>query len=421
MRNPSWVDDYFLAVIVGPDDVELPTRGKLRLRGSVSAEDNEAEDATDLTFGEGSTLRHDEIDWAPTGSPDGRTKSIQKTFDTTDATESTAATFTLADETAADYTATVLSRAADGQHFAADLRCAYESTDGTVTELRAPSSANELDGNPAGWSAAFDRSGTSVRVRVKGEAALDVRWSIVANAQIVTREATPPEPPPPPEGFDAMAVGTCLLWIDSTDVTEAEGSVTAVNDKASGSMVASITGGKEPDYNASNADYADAPTIDCGEAQGLFLNSTGLTTSAFTVLVVGDGQDSPWFQDGNGNYLISAGGGSGDKPQITADASTYLASTTAASGVPGVYVFVFNGAASKIFTSALTPSATGSSGSPGDLTSVQIAVGGAYNLSGAGMLGSIRHFAIYDGALSDGDVATLLAAAGEESGITIGA
>jgi hypothetical protein len=222
--------------------------------------------------------------------------------------------------------------------------------------------------------------------------------------------------------FDPLSVGTPIVWIDSTDVTEGSpGQVSAVTNKAGGGATLTINAGKEPTLNASNADYANAPTIDCGSAQGIFLTTHGLTTGAFTVVIVGDGQANPWFQDASGNYLISAGGGSGDDLQITGNAATYLSSANNKSGVPGCYAFNFNTTASKIFASAETESASGSAGNPmGNLTGVTIGLGGTYNLSGAGMQGSIRHLLIYSGVLSNADIAYLLNGFGDESGIAIG-
>ena len=186
-------------------------------------------------------------------------------------------------------------------------------------------------------------------------------------------------------------------------------------------MTLTVPAGKEPTYDAVDANYASAPTLDCGAAQGIELTTTGLTTTAFTVLIVGDGSTTYWLQDGGGNYLISAGGGSGDKLQINADAATYLVSSTVTDGVPGVYIAVFNGASSKIYTSARTASATGDAGTLADLTGTLIALGGTYNRTGNGLMGSLRHAMIFAGALSQGDCEYLLTGFGAESGITIGA
>lgn len=226
--------------------------------------------------------------------------------------------------------------------------------------------------------------------------------------------------------FDPLTLpdtsGTALIWLDPTDCTNTGNGtdVTAVNDKASGSMTIGLTG-NEPTFNSSNADYANAPTFDCGTAQGFLLTTTGLTTTAFTVVIVGDGADTPWFQDGNGNYLINAGGGSGNKVQITSAAGPYLVGATAKSGVPGVYVLVFNGASSKVYTSAYTADASGDAGTLSSLSGVTIGLLGTYNMSGVGLAGSCRHALIYNGALSQTDVEYLLDGFGTESGITIGA
>lgn len=214
--------------------------------------------------------------------------------------------------------------------------------------------------------------------------------------------------------------GTGLLWLDATSCTHSGNGtdVTAVVDKAGGSMTIGLTG-NEPTYNSANADYANAPTFDCGSAQGFILSNTGLTTSAFTVVIVGDGADGIWFQDASGNYLINAGGGSGDKVQITSAAGPYLVGATAKSGVPGVYILVFNGATSAVYTSAHTADASGDAGALSDLSGLNIGLLGTYNMSGVGLGGSCRHALIYSGALSTADRAHLLDGFGTESGITI--
>ena len=216
--------------------------------------------------------------------------------------------------------------------------------------------------------------------------------------------------------------GIARLWLDATRCTNTGNgtNVTAVTDRAGGTMTVGVTG-NEPTFNASNVDYAGAPTFDCGAGQGFLLTNTGLTTSAFTVVIVGDGTDGVWLQDGNGNYLINAGGGSGDKVQITSAAGPYLVGATAKSGVPGVYILVFNGASSAVYTSAYTADASGDAGGLSDLTDVTIGLFGTYNMSGNGLMGSARHGLIYTGALSGPDRNYLLNGFGSESGLTIGA
>ncbi len=221
---------------------------------------------------------------------------------------------------------------------------------------------------------------------------------------------------------DPTSVTGLLLWLDSTAGVTQAGTVTAWADQSGGSMTVTIPGGKEPTYNASNADYASAATIDCGSNQGAILSNLGLTTGPFTIVFVADGTDNSWLGDNSGNYLITSGGGSGNKLQASSNAgSPVLVSSVATSGVPGVYVLVFDGVTtSKIYTSAHTASASGSMGAINDLTGLTLSVGGTYNLGGAGLMGSLRHFLIYDGVMSPTDVAYLLDGFGSESGISIG-
>jgi len=224
--------------------------------------------------------------------------------------------------------------------------------------------------------------------------------------------------------FDPLSVGTPLLWIDAANGVTHTGDgtpVTAIADQAAGTMTVTVPGAKRPTYDLADANYNNAPTIDCGTAQGIELTTTGLTTTAFTLVMVANGVDNAWMQDGNGNYLVYAGAGTGNDLGITANAATYLATSGNESGVAGVYIFVFNGASSKIYASALTAAASGDAGALADLTGLTVTLGGPSGLVGVGLMGSIRHAMIYSGALSNADCGYLLTGFGAESVITIGA
>ncbi len=222
--------------------------------------------------------------------------------------------------------------------------------------------------------------------------------------------------------FDPTVPSGLKVWLDATDLTQA-GTVTAITEKAGSGAVVTITGGQEPGYTASNANYANAPTFDfLSGSPAVKITNHGLTTGAFTVVFVGDGTNAAfWMQDANGTSIITAGGGSGNKHLMSSDAGTYLVGTVVESGVPGVSAFVFNGASSKIYDSAHTADASGNAGTLQDLTGVQLVIGNAASPSSGGkMAGSIRHFLLYSGALSPSDIADLLDGAGSESGLSIG-
>ena len=226
--------------------------------------------------------------------------------------------------------------------------------------------------------------------------------------------------------FDPLSVGTPKVWLDATDLTQS-GTVTAITNKAGGATI-TITGGQEPGYTSSNSDYGGAapqPTFDfLSGSPAVKITGHGITTGAggpFSLVFVADGTDNFWFCDANANNFVTAGGGSGNKLQLSG-AGTVLVGGTISSGVPGVYVCVFNGASSKLYTSAHTPDASGDAGAIQDQTGVTFVVGnyGAPS-SGGKMAGSIRHFLLYSGALSQDDVDYLLDGFGAAAGITIGA
>ncbi len=220
--------------------------------------------------------------------------------------------------------------------------------------------------------------------------------------------------------FDPLSVGTPKLWLDATQLTSTgEGTaVTAMVDRASVSTV-TISGGQQPTYDAVDANYAGAPTWDNNGSKVVKITNHGLTNTAITIVIVGDGGDGLWMQDSNGNLTIYGGGGAGAEIGATFNAFGNYIFGGGPATTAGVYIAVLNGASSKVYRSALTPT-TGSTGTPSDLTGLTIGVGNSVS-PGGGQVGSMRHVLIYAGALSQANVAYLLAGFGLESGITIGA
>ncbi len=158
----------------------------------------------------GGGLDEEEIIWTPpTIVVDEDIRSVAKYGVAEDATPFAAVTFTQIDETAVDYTSTVLARSPAGDHFRLDLRAAYESTAGVFSTIDAPSSADGLAGNPVGYDAAFDRSGSSVRVWLTLDTG--VRWSVVTDAQILKLVVTGPPPTP----FDLESLAWSSNWSDA--------------------------------------------------------------------------------------------------------------------------------------------------------------------------------------------------------------
>lgn len=217
------------------------------------------------------------------------------------------------------------------------------------------------------------------------------------------------------------ASGTPIVYLDTADMTVGGGLVSAIVNQAGGGAVITIPGGNKPTQEVANADYDGEDTAGCTSNQGIQITNHGLTTGPFWVVFVADGTDNYWMQDGNGTSGITAGGGSGDKLQITNDAGTYLAGAVAKSGVPGVYIMQFaNNPNAKIWESKLTP-VTGNAGTLGDLTGVTIGVGNVASLSGVGLNGSIREYMLGSGTLSTNDATYLLNGFGDKHGLTIGA
>lgn len=181
--------DPLLRKVLHIAGVALPERGKWDIVSGATAVDNPTTKTTEITIASGGTEA--EVDWTPpTATADESAISVNKYVTATNATPFAAHTFTHADETFASYTATVVARSDDGLHGEWDLRASYESTGGTFSVVRTPTSTDETDaGPPGGWAAVFDRSGSSVRVWLTLDTG--VRANVITDAQIVSLVSTP--------------------------------------------------------------------------------------------------------------------------------------------------------------------------------------------------------------------------------------
>ncbi len=206
MRSVSgWLAHELGPIVVRIDGVDQTPRGALNLIGC-TAVDNAEENSVDITLAGGGDITDEIVTWSPTASPYGTSTSAHKTYDTSGATQSTAMTIALADESFVDLQAVVLGRSEDDRHFAIDLRASWSRTDAAAPdERRAPATSNALGTNPGGWAAVFDVSGNNARVRVTGEAALAIRWSVLATAQVVSIGATP-------GGYDPAILSLTGWW-----------------------------------------------------------------------------------------------------------------------------------------------------------------------------------------------------------------
>lgn len=325
-----------------------------------------------------------------------------------------AASFTLPDKSVTDLVVTVQGIGAGNEYFRRDLRGAWLRDNTTVTEMDAASSSGDATENDTSgdYDADLNISGTSVRVRTKGPG----RWTISASRLVTARD--PFDPLVLPE-----ASATPIVWVNPDEGNITLGTpptITGITNLAGGTATIGIPTSKNPELESSNADFANKRAFDVTSNKGFTIDNHGLTTDPFSVLFVCDGIDNAWFQDANGYYLVNAGGGSGDKLQATSNAGPYgKDNTVGVSGVAGVYIVVFTGTnAAKLYASKTTP-ATDDCGTLHDLTNVLLTVGGPAGLSGGG-LGKLRHFMLFDGALSAADAEYLLLGFEEESGVAVG-
>ncbi len=218
--------------------------------------------------------------------------------------------------------------------------------------------------------------------------------------------------------FNPLSIAGCALWYNAGICTTTTGDeVTSLPDQSGNARDATIAGA--PVQTAADAGYNGIGTIfrddttDTIEAPDL-----GLTTNPFTLVFVGDGPAAAYnfmmrinavdLRAQGGTWKTSADGG-----------VTLLVSAAVDTTLPTVLVAIVNGASSKLYVSALTPT-TGDTGTQPDMTSLGMFIGDTAAPGGGGNV-TFAQALVYDTALSPSDVAYLLNGFGTLAGITIGA
>lgn len=408
MSNISgWLPNLLGPASFQVDGVEsgVQRRETINLIGA-TVEDDSANERTNITLGDVSFT-----------TTNGDVVQSSAQLDTTDATPTTiGTTFALATDTVYVVDVQVESvLAGAGKAKIFNERRVLKNDAGTVTAAaqETMSGPTELGGSLAS-SVAIAYTGTTGRVEVTGVASTDIRWK--CNLQIASLTAA--------EGaviteFDPSTITGLTFDLDIRDATAGGGVITAIPG-------ATITGGEEPGYVASDADYANLPVWEILRvtAQAIRLTSGqhGFTTGPYSLAFVGECGDSWLLAEPGGNVNITGSGGSGDKYQMTGDAATWLAdSSGSAASVPGVIVFVFDGASSKIYKSRLTAT-SGDSGTTPSLAATNVVIGNYSTPSSSlGMNGRGARLVGWDKALSNTEAGDILNGFGTLYGISIGA
>lgn len=110
--------------------------------------------------------------------------ALENSFDldplckTTDATQTTILSWTPGDDSVEHLTAQVVGLSADATKVAGYLLSAVVKRKDGTTSLEGASAVHTVETNAA-WDATIDASSPDVRVRVTGEAALTVKWSVI--------------------------------------------------------------------------------------------------------------------------------------------------------------------------------------------------------------------------------------------------
>lgn len=218
--------------------------------------------------------------------------------------------------------------------------------------------------------------------------------------------------------FDPTSITGLTFDLDPRDATESGGSMTVLPG-------ATITAGEEPAYTAANASYGSLPTWDVvatADAVRLSAGQHGFTTGPYTIVFVGDVGSGSKFCLGSLSGLYAYGGaGAGAEIGISGNSLGTILAGGGPASTPSVFVFVFNGASSKVYRSAKTPS-TGSSGTTPDLSAAELVLSN-YSIPAIAnaQTGGTARVLGYTGALSQGDCEAILDGLGALYGISIGA
>jgi hypothetical protein len=216
------------------------------------------------------------------------------------------------------------------------------------------------------------------------------------------------------------------VYYDAADATDTGGVVSALTDSSGNAKHAVVTGGQEPTYDGSNADFNDHTSIHFPNAgtKRLGIPTLGLGAGPYTIVAV-----CKW--DGAAGYLCTTNDANdaalirkttGNVVAADQELPTFGAVTKACPAGACIVIFVANGDTSKLYVSAHTAT-DGDGGSASDLTGNTHMLGNyANSVNGAFALdGDIAIFGILDDAINQTDAEYLLDGFGEVFNITIGA
>lgn len=226
--------------------------------------------------------------------------------------------------------------------------------------------------------------------------------------------------------FDPSSVGTVLLDLDARFVTAAGSDVSAMLDQSGNGDDAVTPAGPPDGYGApqlvaTDADYNDLPTVNFIDGTNSALETPGadgIGTNPFTIVYVGhntSGTSVPYFLNTVGGVSVSIEGVSW---KFEANGDEFNPGFS--SGTPAINVFVFNGASSKFYQNDKTATNVNMTTAHNVTTGWNV---GCYRNNGDifSAAGPVARALIFDGAMSQADVETLLDGLGAIYGFSIGA
>jgi hypothetical protein len=117
------------------------------------------------------------LEWSAVGAAWGPDGSVRGTVQTTDATQTTAASFTVADKSVVTLIVTISAMQSDYSKGAGYQRRATYRRDGALSLIGTVQTLGTDAEESAGWDVTLDLSGSAVRARVTGAAATTVNWT----------------------------------------------------------------------------------------------------------------------------------------------------------------------------------------------------------------------------------------------------
>lgn len=182
-RDPSsWMPGHLGITTIKADGTSVKPRLALNFVGAKVSSNSDTDSIDVDALGDGERpVSATSFRSSSTVDPKGTVDTQQPTsIGTTDATETTLDSFTLAADTAVLWTVIVSALRDDESEAAFYVRSAgFRNAAGTVSQVGTTQDGLTLE-DDAAWDCTIDNDSTEIRCRVTGKAATNIRWAVVS-------------------------------------------------------------------------------------------------------------------------------------------------------------------------------------------------------------------------------------------------